>query len=91
MVLHERVVQRYTDKCGGAFAALPNDSYVYHKLLNHVAASGVCVCVRGYVHVHVCVCVCVRVCVCVCVHVHVRVCVCVYVFGEYTCTLYMCL
>ena len=77
MVLHERVVQRYTDKCGGAFATLPNDNYVYHKLLNHVAASGVCVCVcvRGYVHVHVCVCACVCVCVCVCMCVCVCVCV----------------
>ena len=38
--LHRKVVQRYSDKCSGAFAHLPNDNYVYQKLLGHVAASG---------------------------------------------------
>ena len=39
--LHQLVVQRYNDKCNGAFHLLPDDGYVYQKLLSHMAASGV--------------------------------------------------
>ena len=46
---------------------------------NHLASTGMYVCVRVCVCacVRVCVCACVRVCVCACVRVHVCVCVCV--------------
>lgn len=39
--LHQLLVQRYNEKCNGAFHLLPDDGYVYQKLLSHMAASGV--------------------------------------------------
>ncbi|CAI8005159.1 Apoptotic protease-activating factor 1, partial [Geodia barretti] len=42
---HSTVVKRYTE-CEGAYAHLPDDGYVYQKLIGHIAASGTYVAVK---------------------------------------------
>ena len=43
--LHRKLVERYSEKCGGKFSSLPDDSYVHDKLVGHVAAAGRSLCV----------------------------------------------
>ena len=40
MELHQKVVQQYSEQCGGAFATLSPDNYVHQMLLSHIAAAG---------------------------------------------------
>ena len=37
---HRQVVRRYGDKCNGAYPKLPDDQYIYQKLMSHLAAAG---------------------------------------------------
>lgn len=38
--LQELVVERYRNKCEGAFSELENDGYVFKHLIGHIIASG---------------------------------------------------
>jgi hypothetical protein len=38
--LHQLVVDRYYEKCDGAFSKLEDDQYVFRKLTGHIISAG---------------------------------------------------
>ena len=51
-VEHHRAVVRHYSESKGAYSLIPDDGYVYQKLLTHIAASGT-VCMYMYIYIYI--------------------------------------